>query len=327
MGIAGQAATTGEPLLVSDIRDHARLAARESVIQQRITSAMAVPLQVGDRILGSVYVDTRRPGTAFSREDLELFASVASQSAMAIDLVRMHEQMLENEKRRANLGRFLSPAIVEEVLKHDTALQLGGSKRVVTALFCDIRNFTPMAERLTPDELVALLNEHFTAMTGIIFRMQGTLDKYIGDEIMAVFGAPIAESDDALRAVRTALLIQAKNAELNTERAARGAPTFELGIGIASGEVIAGFVGSPERMEFTVVGDRVNTARRLCSVAKGGQVVIAEQTHTALGGALATRPIGPVSLKGKTATETAYEVLPGRPGTTAPDRGGPGLTG
>lgn len=308
MGIAGRAALDGEPVLMTDRDSDAQLGARESIIRQQIRSAMCVPLQVEDRILGAIYVDTRSHEVAFTQEDLELFLSLAAQSAMAIDNVQLYERMVESEKKRANLGRFLSPSIVEQIMKDDTALALGGNKQTVTTLFCDVRGFTPIAERIPPHDLVDLLNEHFTAMTAIIFSLEGTLDKYIGDEIMAVFGSPVTKGEDALRCVKAALLMQAKNDELNEKRSAAGKPIFELGIGVATGEAVAGYMGSPDRMEFTVIGDRVNTARRLCSIAEPGQVIVSDSTYEEVKGLVNARPIGTVVLKGKEEPVHAYEV-------------------
>ncbi len=308
MGIAGRAAIAGEPVLMADRDQDSEFGVRESIIRQQIRSAMCVPLRVEDRILGSIYVDTRNAAHTFNEEDLELFASLAAQSAMAIENVQLYERMVEVEKKRANLGRFLSPSIVEEIMKEDTVLELGGRKRVVTTLFCDVRGFSTIAERVSPNELVDMLNEHFTAMTKIIFDLQGTLDKYIGDEIMAVFGSPLGTDNDALRAVRAALAIQAMNTELNAKRARDREPFFELGIGIATGEAIAGFMGSPDRMEFTVVGDKVNTARRLCSLASPGQVICSQATHEIVAEQVKARPIGTVVLKGKEEPVHAFEI-------------------
>jgi len=308
MGIAGRAATSGEPVLMVNRDDDSQFGARESIIRLQICSAMCVPLKVEDRILGSIYVDTRDPTHKFNEEDLELFASLAAQSAMAVENVQLYERMVESEKKRASLGRFLSPSIVDEIMKEDTVLELGGRKRIVTTVFCDVRGFTPIAERLSPTELVDMLNEHFTAMTAIIFAMEGTLDKYIGDEIMAVFGSPLSTDDDAFRAVKAALAIQAKNDELNRKREKNGQPLFELGIGVATGEAIAGYIGSPDRMEFTVVGDKVNTARRLCSLAEPGQVIASEATYESIQGRVKARPIGTVMLKGKEEPVHAYEI-------------------
>ena len=309
MGIAGQAAIDGEPVLMSNASTDQEFGLRESIIRQRITSAMAVPLRTEDRILGSIYVDTRRRDIEFSKEDLELFASLASQSALAIDNVRLHQRMIDTEKKRANLSRFLSPGIVEEVMNTETSLELGGQKRVVTTLFCDIRGFTQISERVPPRLMVDILNEHFSAMTQIVFDASGTLDKYIGDEIMAVFGAPICDEDDALRAVRAGMKIQAANAELNVLRAHEDRPVLHLGIGINSGEVIAGYIGSPMRMEFTVVGDNVNIARRLCDLAKPGQVVIGGSTYHLVKDNVEAHPVGNVMLQGKANPVDVYEIL------------------
>jgi len=308
MGIAGKAAIDGEPVLMSSSTTDQQYGMLDSIVQQQILSAMAVPLKVEDRVLGSIYLDTRKPGVSFNEEDLELFASLAAQSAMAIDNVRMYEKMVSAEKKRMNLSRFLSPNIVEEIMKEESSLELGGRKCLATAMFCDIRGFTPISERLEPRQLVDMLNEHFTAMTEIVFQHNGTLDKYIGDELMAVFGSPLSAADDAERCVRAALAIQAKNAELNIEREKTGRPVLHLGIGVNTGEVIAGYIGSPMRMEFTVVGDHVNTARRLCDLAQKGQVVVGGPTYECIKEKADAHEIGNVVLEGKAIRVDAYEI-------------------
>lgn len=308
MGIAGRAAIDGDPVLMRNRDEENEFSGRESIIRSRIASAMCVPLTIENRTLGSIYVDTRNLETDFGDEDLELFASLASQSAMAIDHVHLHERMVEAEKRRQNLGRFLSPAIVDKILSEGAELELGGRKQRVSTLFCDIRGSTALAERLGPQQLVALLNEHFTAMTEIIFENGGTLDKYIGDEIMAVFGSPIASENDAFQAVTAALAIQERNQHLNMIREREGRPALELGIGIETGEVIAGYIGSPMRLEFTVVGDRVNTAKRFCDMAEPGKVVAGQETWQLVEGRVTGVTIGTVMLKGKERPVLAYEV-------------------
>ena len=309
MGIAGRSAIDGEPVLMADREQDQEFGQRESIIKSRIASAMSVPLRIEKRILGSIYVDTRRSDVSFTPEDLELFASLAAQAAFAIDNVHLHQQVVEAEKKRQNFGRFLSPAVVDQILNENADIVLGGRKARVTTLFCDIRGSSQLAEQLAPQELVAALNEHFTAMTQIIFDRQGTLDKYIGDEIMAIFGAPIATGDEAFRAVDTALQIQALNRELNTLRKSEGRPLIQVGIGIETGDVIAGYIGSPMRMDFTVVGDRVNIAKRLCDLAGPGQVVAGYETWEEIKDRFSGRPIGTVLLKGKERPVTAYEIL------------------
>ncbi len=309
MGIAGRAAIDGEPVLMSSRESDHELGMRESIIRNRITSAMCVPLRIEDRIVGSIYVDTCKPDVRFTEEDLELFMSLAAQSALAIDHVRLHEKALEEERRRLNFGRFLSPAIVEKILHEDTSLELGGQKTRVTTLFCDIRGSSHLAERLSPHELVHLLNEHFSAMTEIIFDHDGTLDKFIGDEFMAVFGAQFPVEQQEYRAVSTAFEIIKKNEELNQLRRETGRPTLEVGIGINTGEVIAGYIGSPKRLEFTVVGDHVNTAKRLCDRATAGKIVIGSETFEAVKEYVEATPIGTVVLRGKQKPVHAYELV------------------
>ncbi len=308
MGIAERAARDNEPILMASADGNQEFGGRESIIRQAIRSAMCVPLSVEDRSLGSIYVDIRRVGMQFNEEDLELFGAMAGQSALAIDNVKLYEQMLEAEKERANLGRFVSPAVVEEILKGGSNVVLGGRKQIVTTMFADIRGFTPMSERLGPAELVDIMNEHFTAMTHIIFDHEGTLDKYIGDEVMAIFGAPIAGRDDSERAVRAALDMQAKNHELNGIRKAEGRPELRMGIGIYTGEAIAGYVGSPMRMDFTVIGDNVNTARRLCDVARGGETVTGESTLKSVESFVDFEDLNLVKLEGKEKPVQAYKI-------------------
>ncbi len=309
MGIAQRAIDTNEPVLMRDAMRDSEFAQRQSIVMQRISSAMCAPLSVENRVLGAVYVDSRRLDFSFTAQDLELFASVASQSALAIENVRLYQRMLEAEQKRMTLGRFLSPTVVDAIMSGTEKPELGGKKQFVTTMFCDIRGFTPIAEKLPPGDLLEILNEHFTAMVDIIFSAQGTLDKFIGDEIMAVFGAPIAHQDDARRAVSAAVGMLRKNRDLNEERRRKGSPTFELGIGVSTGEVIAGLVGSPQRMDFTVVGDKVNTARRLCSLASPSQIVLCETTHSLVKDDFVSRRIGTVTLKGKELPVRAYELI------------------
>jgi len=309
MGIAQRAAIEGEPVLMSGSEADSKFGQRESIIRQRILAAMCVPLVVENRIIGSLYVDSRRPDIVFTEEDLELLQAMANQSAMAIENVRLYQRMLETEKRRANLSRFLSPAIVEQLMNEKAEVQLGGLKRPVTILFCDVRGFTPISEGLTPDRLVELLNEYFGSMTEIIFEHRGTLDKYIGDSVMGLFGAPVTQGSDALQAVRAGLAMQARNQALNAARVQRGLPAFEIGIGINTGEVFTGYIGSPKRMDFTVIGDHVNIASRLCSIAPAGKVIIGEATYAQIRDLVEVRSAGTPVLKGKTEQVNAYEVL------------------
>jgi len=308
MGIAGKAAIDGEPVLMIDRLANPEFGNRESVIMRKITSAMCVPLKIENRILGSIYIDSIQKRAFFDDEDLELFFSLSNQIALAIENAQLNQKMIEEEKRRENFRRFLPDVIVEEILKAGSNIQLGGDKKRVTTMFCDIRGSSKLAESVSPQELVALLNEHFTAITEIVFAWHGTLDKYIGDEIMAVFGAPISTGDDAYAAVCAALNILKTNEELNVIRISEGKPAFQLGIGIETGDVIAGFIGSPKRMEYTVVGDRVNIAKRLCDMANPGSIVVGNETWLELKDRVRGVPIGTFKVKNKEQFIVAYEI-------------------
>jgi len=309
MGIARRAAIDGEPVLMADSDMDSSFGQNESIIMQRIETAMCVPLQVKNKLIGSLYVDARGSGTSFTQEDLEMFHAMANQAAMAIENVRLHDQMVEAEKKKADLGRFLSPAVVKVIMEDEGDVKLGGQKLDATILYCDIRGFTPLSEGLSPEALVDLLNEHFTAMTDIVFKYNGTLDKYIGDEVMALFGAPFSTEDDALLAVRAAIAMQEANAQLNIQRTEQDLPTFEIGIGVNSGNVFSGYIGSPERMDYTVMGDGVNIASRLCSVAAKGQIIIGPHTNELVVDQIETVSAGTPVLKGKTKVIEAFEVI------------------
>lgn len=308
MGIAGKSAIDGEPVLMMDRSADMEFGNRESVIARKITSAMCVPLRIEDRILGSIYIDTIKKKAFFDEGDLELFCSMANQIAFAIENAHLNLKMIEEERKRDNFRRFLPDIVVEQIISKGSAIQLGGEKKKVTTMFCDIRGSSQMAERLSPQELLFLLNEHFTAMTEIIFTWNGTLDKYIGDEIMAIFGAPISTGDDTYSAVCASLDILRRNEELNVLRISEGKPAFQLGIGIETGEVIAGFIGSPKRMEYTVVGDRVNSAKRLCDMANPGTIVVGSGAWAELKGRVRGSPIGTFKVKNKEQFIVAYEV-------------------
>jgi len=308
MGIAGRAAIDGEPVLMTDAATDQEFGMRDSIIQNKIRSAMCVPLQMRDEIFGSIYIDTQKFHVAFGEPDLELFASLASQAAMAIHNVQLHEQVVEAEKRRQDFGRFLSPDLVERIMTSGASFELGGQKTEATTIFCDIRGFTNISERSAPQEIVAMLNEHFTAVTEIIFHYQGTINKFIGDEVMAVFGAPFSTGDEPFQAVCAAIAIQNKNRELNELRKRNGKPPIELGIGMESGEVSAGYIGSPMRMEYTVIGDKVNTASRLCGQAKAGQIIVGKDTWERVKDRVEGQLTGTVPLKGKEHPVEIYEV-------------------
>ena len=189
-------------------------------------------------------------------------------------VVVLVDDISETEILRETLSRYLSPQVMQQVLSDADLRSLRSARREVTVLFADIRNFTAFAERHQPEEVVDVLNEYFDLLVHVLFEHQGTLDKFLGDGLLALFGTPLEQADHARRAVQAALDIQRGATALNTVRRRRGQPTLHLGIGINSGEAIVGNIGTEKRMEYTVVGDMVNVAQRLQTHAGGGEILI-----------------------------------------------------
>jgi adenylate cyclase len=182
------------------------------------------------------------------------------------------------------LGRYLTDQVAEQLLEHPEGLKLGGESRSVSVLMSDLRGFTPMSEKSSPEQVVSLLNRYLGHMTPVIEKYQGTIDEFIGDAILAIFGAPIACSDHAQRAVACALDMQLAMEAFNAESRALGDPEMQMGIAINTGEVVVGNIGSASRMKYGVVGSAVNLTARIQSFTLGRQVLISESTLKELGG-------------------------------------------
>ncbi|HEX4574815.1 MAG TPA: adenylate/guanylate cyclase domain-containing protein, partial [Gemmatimonadales bacterium] len=187
-------------------------------------------------------------------------------------------------------------------------VQLGGVKRPVVIFFSDIRGFTPLSEAMGPDQIATLLTEYFTEMVEMVFEHGGTLDKFMGDAIMALWGAPIAHEDDADRALRCALGQLTALEKLNAKWQEQGRPELRIGIGINFGEVFAGNIGSDRRLEYTVIGDAVNTAKRLCDTAGPNEILISEPFYQQLKKPAKHEALEPIQVKGKSKKIPVYRV-------------------
>jgi len=201
---------------------------------------------------------------------------------MAQDLGDYEMKLVEETQIRADLGRYLSAELVESIVAREAEMELGGERRTVTVLFADVVGFTPLTESHSPEHIVAILNELFTFLTEIVFRHGGTIDKFMGDCVMAVFGAPYTHEDDALRAVSAAeemmQWLEIGNAKWKNDLGAE----LEMGIGINTGIAVAGNIGSEKRMEYTVIGDTINIAARLEGLARPGQILMTRETMEAV---------------------------------------------
>ncbi len=275
----------------------------------QLDAAVVLPLFYENRLIGLMSLGNKRSGKFYRREDMNLLKTIANQGAVAIENARLAEQMKSEEKVRANFARYLSPQIVDQIIKKDVQVNLGGDRKVVTVLFSDIRNFTRISETLSPDQLVALLNEYFTEMARIIFENQGSLDKYIGDAIVAVFGSLITLENSSKTATQTAIQMMKQVVLLNQKWENQYGFAMNIGIGINTGEVFLGNVGSPDRMEFTVLGDTVNMASRFSGIAKEGQILITRETLECLSPDIKYRELSQTEVKGKTGRIEVFEIV------------------
>jgi len=297
-------------LLTSNAMTDSRLDGAKSAMIQQIRSAICVPLWREDKIIGVIQLDSIRIDNQFNQDDLELLKAIGSQAAMVIEQSALNERIREEERMRNRLQRFHSPQVIEMILKggEETIDDIMESKELIaTILFADIVGFTRLSETMPPREINIILNRYFSRMTDIVFSHGGTLDKYIGDGLMAVFGAPMEKEDDAERAVRTALEIRRQlTAMMKTTSADR---RFDIRVGLNTGRVVAGNIGSPKRMEYTVIGDPVNVASRLESIAKPNQIIIGEETFGLVKNKFKIQEIGTRKVKGKSSGIMVYEVL------------------
>jgi len=290
-----------EPVLITDATEDERFLGSESMKVAGLRSAMCAPLVgTAGHLAGILYVDNMDKPAAFTQEEMNIFAVIASQAAAAIDNAAAHRMLAEQALQQRALERFLSPEVVEMIAVNPEGIRLGGVNQKVSILFADIRGFTTMSETMAPQKVVEILNEYFTRFTDVIFDHGGTLDKYLGDGIMAVFGAPISKGNDAASAVQTAVAIQKLVQELNHDATARGWPRLRVGVGVNTGVVTAGNIGSPRRLDYTVIGDAVNVAARLMANATGGQVLITQTTAAELGDTqFKLRQLDPLTVKGR----------------------------
>ncbi|MDD2275502.1 MAG: adenylate/guanylate cyclase domain-containing protein [Smithellaceae bacterium] len=230
---------------------------------------------------------------------------------LGITIYHYFKEEREKKKIRGAFQYYLTSSVINEMLKDPDKLKLGGDKKDLTVLFSDIRGFTTISEKMTPEELVALLNEYLTTMTNQVFHYDGLLDKYMGDAIMAVFGAPLDQPDHALRACRTSLAMMKELHKLQEKWKAEGRPAFDIGVGLNSGDMVVGNMGSEMRFDYTVMGDMVNLGSRLEGINKeyGTNIIISEFTYDKVKDAMCCRELDGVRVKGKLKPVNIYELL------------------
>ncbi len=295
-------------LLSQDAAADEELKSVESIVMQGVRSTICAPLVAESGVHGALYADRLDQFASFRSDDLELVTAVAAQTAVAVENVRTHERLAREEVARANYGRFLPEYVVKQMLENPESFKLGGVNQTITVLFADIRGFTRLSEYAPPEKVVQLLNKYFTAMTDIIFAHGGTLDKFLGDGLMALFGAPTATPQDASNALEAAVAMQRRVIAINDDLRADGLPEVSIGIGMHTGVATVGYIGSERRSEYTAIGDTVNTASRLEKNSQGGQILISEATAQEAKTRYPLTPRDPIYVKNRVQPVPLFEV-------------------
>jgi len=297
-------------ILSSNTRDDERFDRSKSIIIYGITSVISVPIWTKDAIFGLIYIDTTSFARLFLEKDLQMMSIIANFAGFALEAFNNTEKLNREKKLRARFERYHSPSVVSRLMEFQddkTGEMMPYRENEASILFVDIVGFTPLAEKMKPIEVGLFLNNFFTEMTEVIFHNQGTLDKFIGDAIMAVFGVPFEYKNHAEQALNSALEMMDKLQEIN-----RNIPKerkIQIRIGINCGKVISGDFGSPKRVDYTVLGNAVNIASRLESeVAAADEIVVTEEVHSKTKGKFEFESLGKKKLTGITDPVHIYKV-------------------
>jgi adenylate cyclase len=296
-------------VLSQDAQIDERFQKSKSIILSGVRATLSVPLLYKDRLLGIIHLDSSMRAGAFTDKDLSLVTGFANQAAMAIEHARLVDRSKNEALAREQLGRLLPQEIVDDIMAGRKEITRAVDERPVSVLFADIRDFTGMSERQPATNIVAMLNECFEVMVECVFRHGGTLDKFVGDQIMAVWGAPLAAPDHAFNAVAAAIDMKQAIADLNRRRRELGREAIGVGIGINTGEVVAGYMGSTRAMSYTVIGDIVNTAARLCSIAAPDEILVSGAITQACGMRIESVRLDAQAIKGKRNAVDLYRVV------------------
>ena len=271
----------------------------KSMILNRIGSAIVAPLLHNNEILGVLWLDSETLAQ-FQPKDMEIVTAIAAQAAMFIEITILGKKIEQEIVNRERFSRLLSPNVAKRVLSGALEVKKGGQLVEECTVFnSDIRGFTRMSEGAHPAAVVDMMNEYFELMVEVVFKYEGTLDKFMGDGIMALWGAPVTHPDDALRSVSCALEQMEVLAKFNRRRLEQNETSLAIGIGIHTGPLVAGYIGSSKALSYTVIGDVANTSARICGIAAPGQVLISEATLAKLGGKVEYEELPAANLKGK----------------------------
>ncbi len=285
---------TGEPRILNDLvaylREKPASDSTRLVVEEGVKSSLTCPLVANGVPVGFIFFSSATPGVYTARH-AETFQRLAGQLSVVVEKARLVSELTEqkaalevrSEFIRGIFGRYVSDAVVRQLLETPGGLRMGGERRVVTVVMSDLRGFTPEAERLSPERVVSLLNIYLGEMSDVVLRHGGTIDEFLGDAVLALFGAPIAREDDARRALACAVEMQSAMERVNARAGDLGLPQMGMGIGIHTGEVVAGNIGSEKRAKYGVVGSPINLASRIQGYSLGGQILASEESVLAAG--------------------------------------------
>jgi adenylate cyclase len=307
--IAGRVFSTGEPLILNGGPEENPAFA--GLLQSKhIAAAISYPLKAKDRMLGVLNISKTESGSHFTSSDIEMLSIVSSQAVMALENLRVMEEKTEKMRMRTLLEQYVSPEVANILISHGKDLMDIGEKKRITVLFADIRNFTPLVQSMPLESLRSFLNQFFNLLSEIIFKNNGTLDKFMGDALLAFFGAPITIRNPEASAVTAAVMMHEKFKELKEAWAGSNGVIDEigLGVGISAGEMFLGNVGSHKRFDFTVLGVDVNIAQRLAMEAESGEILITHGVKYELNGKFHIRNESSRMLKGINAPVSVYSV-------------------
>ena len=301
-GIGGHVFQIGQPEIVNEVSQDERFKKSD----EPIASIMSVPLKVEEKAIGVVNLSSSE-SYQYSSTELKLLYAIASQAAFALENSQLHKQKVKEDRIKNKLQRYVSSNLVEAIIHSENEHTFEPEKKNITILFTDIRNFTQKCEALPPELIVHYLNQYFSHMVGVIFKHQGTINKFVGDMIVALFGAPYDLLEDAKHAVRAAVNIQKLLHTIDDEWIRNN---FLTGIGICKGEVIVGNIGSDHHTDYTAIGDAVNVASRLQGLAKGGQILVEESIYEETKNMFTYRKFEQaILLKGRQKAVHVFEVL------------------
>jgi adenylate cyclase len=282
-GIAGKVVETGKTLYIQDVTEDPNFSDHGT---KQTGSLACVPIISEGRCIGVINFRDNLP-SAFGPNDLRIFELIADQLSITASLVRTYQDLIDLEKKRMNLSRYFSRGLAEHLVADDRMTGLGGQKKTVTVVFADITGFTTIVDANPVEQVVDVLNRFFETVVPVIFKHGGMLDKFLGDGVMAVFGIPDEAETDAVRAISCAVDIQKGVQALKVKMLEEGLFPIEVGVGIATGPVVAGNIGSREQMNYTVIGEPVNLAQRLESISEPGEIVVSSLTTDVLPGNVA----------------------------------------